>query len=292
MAITRELHIEPFYFSIFLRQFYNYFIKAGKYYKIFIYLFFINKFLKKKNLKIFCLIKFIIIEYYFSVDTRSKPLKRRKKIAKKFKRKRRRKKYTGDINKLFYLKLISFPQKKMFTNLKKFYNTFLLKKSIFFLSKLYNSYIYFFFRRFKSNPIKRNFLKRKFGTTKLYLELKRRKRFKADTRLNLKSLKKLKHYNYCSITRLLNAASIKLNRIIFLKFELETSILGKEKSISGKLPKKQGRILLRQDYLLLLRHISEINKKRRNYLEIIKNRKLELKKIIPKILKLKKKKTN
>ena len=76
------IKVDPFYNSIFLQQFYKNFIKVGNFYKIFIYFFFLNKLLKKKKLKIFSLISFIIINYYFSIETKTKILSKKKKQPK------------------------------------------------------------------------------------------------------------------------------------------------------------------------------------------------------------------
>ena len=155
------IKVDPFYNSIFLQQFYKNFIKVGNFYKIFIYFFFLNKLLKKKKLKIFSLISFIIINYYFSIETKSKILSKKKKTAKKFKRKRRLKR-KGFFKKIFYLKLLNFPQIKLFKIIKKFYLNFIIKKNLFFLLNLYNSYISFFINNLNNNNLKKQYLREKY----------------------------------------------------------------------------------------------------------------------------------
>lgn len=162
MSQVKVLKIDPFYFSIFLFQFYNHFIKIGNYYRIFLYFFFLNKLLKKKQMKVFSLITYIIKSYYFSIESRSKFLSKRKKIAKKFKRKRKRQKRKGFFKKLFYLKVLNFPRKKLFKTIKKFYYYFIIKKDKNFLSQIYSSYISFFLNHLEDNIINKQFISEKY----------------------------------------------------------------------------------------------------------------------------------
>lgn len=204
--VFKKLRTDPFFHSIFLKQLYNHFVKLGKFYKLFLYYFFLNKLLKKKKIKIFSLIRYIIINYYFSIETRSKALSKKKKTAKKFKRKRRRNQ-KGVFKKLFYLKLLNFPQIKLFKIIKKFYSFFLIKKNIFFLAKLYNSYILFFLNNLNLNILKKQYLRQKYDATSLswtfrqFLKKKKVKRklkkvtilkFLKILKLRLKFLKKIK----------------------------------------------------------------------------------------------------
>lgn len=161
MSKNSIIKVDPFFHSIFLHQFYKHFIKKGNYYKVFLYFFFLNKVLKKKKLKIFNLISFIIINYYFSIETKSRTLSRKKKTAKKFKRKRRIKR-KGFYKKIFYLKLLNFPQIKLFKIIKKFYFFFNIKKNNFFISELYNAYINFFLNNLDNNNLKKQYLLEKY----------------------------------------------------------------------------------------------------------------------------------
>lgn len=162
-----QIKVDPFFNSIFLKHFYTHFIKMGKYYKFFLYFFLVNKILKKKKISTFFLIAYIISEHYFSIGTKKKALFKLKKKAKKFKRKRKRKKQK--FKKLFKLKVIQFPNKRFFKIIKKFYRAFLIKKHIFFLSKIYNSYLNFFFLfNLNKNKIKKVYIKAKQRVTNIF----------------------------------------------------------------------------------------------------------------------------
>lgn len=195
-----KFNTDPFFYSIFLKQFYRYFIRAGKYAKVFVYFFLLNKLLKKKDLNIFEAICYVISEYFIehtSIKTKSRKRKRKKK-AKKFKRKR--KKNFKNWKKLFYLKLLYLPQKKLFKTIRKFYSCFLIKKNFFFLTQLYNSYINFFLIDVKSNPMNIKYLNRKYLLFNIFtntrwkwrLKKKVKKRFKLKTKKNLDFLKSTK----------------------------------------------------------------------------------------------------
>jgi len=83
--LNKQIKIDPFFNSIFLKHLYTHFIKMGAYYKLYIYFFFLNKLLKKKKVSIFILMTYIIEKHYFSLGTKKKALfKVKKKILKNY----------------------------------------------------------------------------------------------------------------------------------------------------------------------------------------------------------------
>jgi hypothetical protein len=206
-----KIKLDPFFYSIVLFQFYKHFIKLGNFYKMFIYFFYLNKFLKKKLIDIFKLISFIISDYFLSLDLKSKILVRKKKTAKKFKRKRKKK--IKNLKRLLYVKSSNFPKKKIFKLIRRFYIIFLIKKKKFFLLKIYNSYIRFFFFDFKVNHLKRFFLA---GKKRVINIIKRNNKFKSDL-LFFDSFKPKKKIKGFKVFQLFKLQKFKKKRFFFIK---------------------------------------------------------------------------